>query len=402
MSKEPVLVNVSLIGNKHISRETPCEDASCTLSRNGVSVVCVADGAGGAKYTHARFGAKCAVETISELLCSHFDAFYFENRESISRSMLVTAVHSSMAELLVTHELDGLERLSCTLLFVAVKGDLVLAGHIGDGLICRVSASGISPLTLPSNGENASSTYFITFPNAQEYLRFIRTTTDDTHAFVLMTDGVEEMVFDTGSQLIRPVVARLAELAAKGKEEAEKELASTIQEFVVDAGSNTDDASVGILYLPETQAPDFSSLSDRKDRLERNHEDTLRSVQMEWIPKVKRAQEILNSLRDGKPIENVTEASPSEDETKPVEPEEHLEEKKSDGDKAEEKPAGSEDSEKNKTENKDGNDQETPEENGSELSVPTAKALKTVPLWAFLLMSGAFIVTAIALILTLI
>ena len=150
------------------------------------------------------------------------------------------------------------------------------------------------------------------------------------------------------------------------------------------------------------QAPDFSSLSDRKDRLERNHEDTLRSVQMEWIPKVKRAQEILNSLRDGKPIENVTEASPSEDETKPVEPEEHLEEKKSEGDKADEKPAGSEDSEKNKKENKDGNDQETPEENGSELSVPTAKALKTVPLWAFLLMSGAFIVTAIALILTLI
>ena len=46
MAELPVLVNVSLIGNKHINRATPCEDASCTLSRNGVSVVCVADGAG--------------------------------------------------------------------------------------------------------------------------------------------------------------------------------------------------------------------------------------------------------------------------------------------------------------------------------------------------------------------
>ena len=73
---DPVLVNVSLIGNKHINRGTPCEDASCTLSRNGVSVVCVSDGAGGSKYTHARFGSKCAVDCISNLLCDHFDAFW--------------------------------------------------------------------------------------------------------------------------------------------------------------------------------------------------------------------------------------------------------------------------------------------------------------------------------------
>ena len=388
MRKEPVLVNVSLIGNKHISRGTPCEDASCKLSRNGVSVVCVADGAGGSKYTHARFGARCAVDTIAELLCKHFDAFYFENRESMSRSMLVTAIHSSMAELLVEHQLDGLERLSCTLLFVAVKGDLVLAGHIGDGMICRVSASGISPLTLPSNGENASSTYFITFPNAQEYLRFIRTTTDDTHAFVLMTDGVEEMVYDSGSQLIRPVVARLAELAAKGEEEAEKELSSTIQEFVVGAGQNTDDASVGILYLPDTKVPEFSELADSKARLERNHEDTIRSVQMEWVAKVKRAQEILNGIREGKPIENASGAAQAEDEEPkpenktPVSVEKpDTEEKKDVGNDIGEK--GSEDEKK-------------------EIPAPTGKETKMVPLWAFLLVCGAFAATAIGLIITLI
>ncbi|MBR5973934.1 MAG: protein phosphatase 2C domain-containing protein [Clostridiales bacterium] len=392
MSREPVLVNVSLIGNKHISRGTPCEDASCTLSRDGVSVVCVADGAGGSKYTHARFGARCAVDTIAELLCKHFDAFYFENRESVSRSMLVTAVHSSMAELLVTHELDGLERLSCTLLFVAVKGDLVLAGHIGDGLICRVSSSGISPLTLPTNGENASSTYFITFPNAQEYLRFIRTTTDDTHAFVLMTDGVEEMVFDSGSQLIRPVVARLAELAAKGQEEAEKELASTIQEFVVDAGQNTDDASVGIVYLPETEAPEFSSLSDSKARLQRNHEDTIRSVQMEWVSKVKRAQEILTSVREGKPLENMTGAAQSEDE-EPV------------SEKTKDVPSGKpviEDNRDVRNDVEEKKQEEKKQDEKKEVPAPAEKSAKMVPLWAFLLVCGAFVLTAIALIVQLI
>lgn len=384
---DPVLVNVSLIGNKHINRGTPCEDASCTLSRNGVSVVCVSDGAGGSKYTHARFGSQCAVDCIANLLCDHFDAFYFENRESLSRSLLVTAVHSSMADLLVEHQLDGLERLSCTLLFVAVKGDLVLAGHIGDGLICRVSSHGVSPLTLPSNGENASSTYFITFPNAQEYLRFIRTTTDETHAFVLMSDGVEEMVYDSSTQLVRPVVARLAELASKGKEQAEEELAATIKEFVIGAGQNTDDASVGILYLPETDAPDFSSMKDAKAKFQRNHEDTIRAVQMEWIPKVKHAQEILSALSSGKPLPP-SGAAPSEDE-----PEEKKETKTmpstEPSEQKEEKPQAPKEKEEIAAK--------------PEVQEPSSKITpKMVPLWAFLLMCGAFVVTLVILILYLI
>ncbi|MBO4748196.1 MAG: protein phosphatase 2C domain-containing protein [Clostridiales bacterium] len=389
MAELPVLVNVSLIGNKHINRGTPCEDASCTLSRNGVSVVCVADGAGGSKYTHARFGAKCAVDCIANLLCDHFDAFYFENRESISRSLLVTAVHSNMADLLVEHQLDGLERLSCTLLFVAVKGDLVLAGHIGDGLICRVSSHGVAPLTLPSNGENASSTYFITFPNAQEYLRFIRTTTDETHAFVLMTDGVEEMVYDADSQLVRPVVARLAELAAKGKEKAEEELAATIKEFVIGAGQNTDDCSVGILYLPQTPVPDFASMKDSKAKFQRNHEDTIRSVQMEMVPKVKHAQEILSAIASGKPVENITKAAPAEDE--PAEPSKESIEKK----------------EETNVSSSDIVDKKEKEDNskvveGEKTETSGEKTPKMVPLWAFLLMSGAYICTVVALLLKLI
>ena len=388
MAELPVLVNVSLIGNKHINRGTPCEDASCTLSRNGVSVVCVADGAGGSKYTHARFGAKCAVDCIANLLCDHFDAFYFENRESVSRSLLVTAVHSSMADLLVEHELDGLERLSCTLLFVAVKGDLVLAGHIGDGLICRVSSHGVSPLTLPANGENASSTYFITFPNAQEYLRFIRTTTDETHAFVLMTDGVEEMVYDSSTQLVRPVVARLAELASKGKEQAEEELASTIKEFVIGAGQNTDDASVGILYLPQTQAPDFGNMVDSKEKYERNFEDTIRAVQMEWVPKVKHAQQILSGLNGQKPAQS-TGAAPSEDEPEvPANPE-----------KEEIKPATSGDKENG---NKVDIEVKAADEGKDADKEVMVQSRKMVPLWAFLLMSGAFVCMAVAWIISLI
>lgn len=382
MTKLPTLVNVSLIGNKHIQRGTPCEDASISKTSNGVSVVCVADGAGGAKYTHARFGAKCAVETVADLLCKHFDAFYFENRESVSRSLLVTAIHSNMADLLVEHELDGLERLSCTLLFVAVKGDLVLAGHIGDGLICRVSSHGISPLTLPQNGENASSTYFVTFPNAQEYLRFFRTTTDDTHAYVLMTDGVEDMVFDSSSQLVRPVVARIAELASEGRSTAEEKLTNILQEFVVGAGQNTDDASVGIVYLNDTQSPEISSLPDSKAKLERDFNDTIKSVQMEMLPTVKHAQEILTSIRCKNQAESDKVDSNKE---------------QTDSSSASDR---SEDSETPKKIAKP--DEETVEQDVKDSHpVEETKVQKVVPLWAFLLVACGFIAMSVAWILTL-
>ena len=38
---------ITTIGNKHVNRGTPCEDASYAVTRDGVSVVCIADGAGG-------------------------------------------------------------------------------------------------------------------------------------------------------------------------------------------------------------------------------------------------------------------------------------------------------------------------------------------------------------------
>ena len=55
---------ITTIGNKHVNRGTPCEDASYAVTRDGVSVVCIADGAGGKQYTDARFGSDCAVHVI--------------------------------------------------------------------------------------------------------------------------------------------------------------------------------------------------------------------------------------------------------------------------------------------------------------------------------------------------
>ena len=59
------VATVTLTGQKHINREIPCEDSSLAISRNGVDVVVVADGAGSKQYTHARFGSKADAEAVS-------------------------------------------------------------------------------------------------------------------------------------------------------------------------------------------------------------------------------------------------------------------------------------------------------------------------------------------------
>ena len=159
---------VTTIGNKHVNRNTPCEDASYAVTDNGVSVVCIADGAGGKQYTDARFGSDCAVHVIADTLCEHFDALYSENREAAVRGYLMAKLRVAFAGIMEERTIDVIDRLSCTLLFVAVKDRRMLIGHIGDGLIVRISPSGVSPFSMPQNDKDGK-TYFVTAAHADNY-----------------------------------------------------------------------------------------------------------------------------------------------------------------------------------------------------------------------------------------
>ena len=287
------IANLSLTGRKHRDKGNPCEDASLAVNQNGVYVVCLSDGAGGSQYTHANIGSKCVVETICDLMVRHFDAFFFELHESTVRSVLIAAVQAELAIRSDELSLPGMESMSSTMLFCAVKDTRMICGHIGDGVIVRVTGSGLQPISLPQNGEDASSTIFMTLPDAQDYLRVIRTTVDDTHAVVLMTDGISDMVFDGTKLLIMPVVARLAELAALSKDECEIQLAQTIKSFIIDSSPLSDDASIGVLYLTDTLMPDFGSIPSDKENCIRISGDEMRLVKTEILPRVRKAQSII-------------------------------------------------------------------------------------------------------------
>lgn len=287
------MLYLSLNGRKHKDRNKPCEDASLAVRKNGVSVLCLSDGAGSSQYTNTDIGAQCVVQTVCDLMTKHFDAFYHDNHEALVRSVLVAAIQSELTIRANELKLKSSDALSATMLFCAVKDSRVIFGHIGDGVIARITGSGMQLVTIPQNGEDISSTIFITLPHAQNYMRLIRTTTDDTHALVLMTDGVSDLVYDNTKLLLLPVVARLAEFGALPLKEGEEELHKTLESFVIAPSPLSDDASMGIMYFEDTPKPDTSKLIAEKDVILRSNLDNISTVQHDILPRVQKAREII-------------------------------------------------------------------------------------------------------------
>lgn len=298
MFLKPELTCLSLTGRKHTEKNMPNEDACFTMSENNVHVICISDGAGGSFYTHAGIGSLTAVQTIAKLMTKHFDAFFLDVRENVVRSIIVTAIQSELAIKAKEHNLKTIDKMAATFMFCAVKDSRVIFGHIGDGLIARISSSGVVPVTLPQNGEDASSTYFITFPDAQDYLRIVRTTTDDVHAFVMMTDGISESVFDSSTYHVFPVVARLAELGAPNEVDRYSKLEAAIGEHIIQKSPLSDDATIGIMYFPGTPAPDFDALPKEKPVPQIDFSDLMKNVQMDILPRVKLARELFKKVKE--------------------------------------------------------------------------------------------------------
>lgn len=147
----------------------------------------------------------------------------------------------------------------------------MMIGHIGDGLIVRISPSGVSPISMPQNDKDGK-TYFVTAAHADNYMRFLKTTVDDVHAIALMTDGVQDSVYNEEAGLVKPVVAKMAETFTAGREEGEKSVLETVQKFIVGSSNASDDASFGVMLFEGTKAPDPNTLESSAEKFESSSE----------------------------------------------------------------------------------------------------------------------------------
>lgn len=245
-------------GGKHKANNQPCEDRTYYLSKNGVEVIALADGAGSSKYTHSAEGAECVTRTISEFFCNNFDKFYTKDDSEELKAVLMSVCQRALQKKVEELGLDGISRLSSTLMCVAIKEEKVICCHIGDGVIGKLTSKGTEVVSSPENGEFAGTTYFITNPNADKYIHIIKENTNDAISYFLMSDGTSDYIYNKFDNSFYDAARKMATMSAKsnGQEELEK----TINQYMIDRDKTSDDCSFICLSIDEKSVSDTNSL----------------------------------------------------------------------------------------------------------------------------------------------
>lgn len=200
------IAGASIIGSSHIKNHTPCQDFIYSLAKGEVVCIALADGAGSCK--HSDIGAEISCIAISEHLTSDFERFFSMSSLEIKR-FIIHAIRTRLgrkASLLESTK----DALSSTLLFLAIKGDKFIMGHIGDGVICGEINGDLELLSAPENGEFVNTTYFVTSRNYERHFRITHGNVSNYTSFFLMSDGAAEALFHKKEHTFSPALKTFA------------------------------------------------------------------------------------------------------------------------------------------------------------------------------------------------
>lgn len=249
-------MNVELIGKDHIQGNLPCQDKTFYFHKDGVRVIALADGAGSKKESH--LGADIATKTVVRLLIENFDHYFtlLEDqpiRKSNIGKIIIREVLKGLNNLITQNKAMSITEMSSTLLFIAMKDDKYIQGHIGDGLIGEL-INGKTGLEVrvrshPENNGAPNVTFFVTDSDANDNFR-ITSGFIGTHikGFVLMSDGPEEVLYDLENQTLNPYIKNLFAMYKGGESDTYKQ---TLLRFLDEQVSkySYDDLSLNFLYV---------------------------------------------------------------------------------------------------------------------------------------------------------
>ena len=125
---------VSTAGRGHVAKGLPCQDVSGVSLEDDVAIIVVSDGAGSARYSEQ--GAAGAVEVATQVLR---ETAPWSGPEDVKERILA-ACRAEMIKR--AKELKcSIAELAATLAFVAVAGDITIAGNLGDGIVAAFEAT---------------------------------------------------------------------------------------------------------------------------------------------------------------------------------------------------------------------------------------------------------------------
>lgn len=245
-------------GKGHLANNVPCQDKVASLSENGVSVIALADGAGSAKLSH--FGAEKVTKLMCEKLCSNFDRLFADDSDGVNaKNNLLVDINKMLEKLAEEHDCT-VRDLSSTLLSVAIRGEDVLAIHLGDGVIGCLKNDALKVISKPDNGEYANRTVFTTSEKAVSSIKFIKGQLKDKQGFVLMSDGSCASLYNKQTNELSSGIKKFMKKCDERRAVALNE--QLIESFKYDVRSRTnDDCSIAILYNDGSTFPGYKRLS---------------------------------------------------------------------------------------------------------------------------------------------
>jgi serine/threonine protein phosphatase PrpC len=249
-------------GTSHAAKGIPCQDRVKAAVENGTAVIALADGAGSCTLSH--IGAEVVVNKIKNICIEDFDRIYNMN-DTQAKNFIISSLKRALLLKVNEYKAKGsdinIKEFSSTLLFVAMKDNKCIYGHLGDGVIGCFENDQCKVVSSPSNGEFANTTYFVTMKNSEKYLKLVKRdlTNDDIYGFIIMSDGTGDSFYDKANVKLAPatkiVLDWLNENASSEVDEAlEENLRNVIRK------KTTDDCSLALMVFNE------NSLNDLKEK----------------------------------------------------------------------------------------------------------------------------------------
>lgn len=235
-------------GHGHLRDGTPVQDRTKYLSRGGVQVLCVADGAGSA--SHSQFGAQAVVDEGCAVLVEQFDDYASSNDGVQVKVDLLGRLAAKVTATAERHAVSP-DSLASTFLCVAVSGNRFLGAHVGDGVVGYLKHGDLRVISGPDNSEFANQTTFVTSDRALESMRLFRGSLDGVRGFILMSDGTAESLYNPRSGELAGACTKLIDAVgtAPGRQSKNSDYKKRLRRLVnlTVRNATKDDCSIGIL-----------------------------------------------------------------------------------------------------------------------------------------------------------
>lgn len=177
-------------GRNHIIRRRPCQDyAAYRLSADGYPVLCLSDGAGGAKYSE--LASRSNVDAVLNYFQKNTVTDFIKLQPTPRATAIIDECVDYLNSVASRYEISDLDELSATLVFVIITDKIIYTGHIGDGIVVGLKKDGdLDMISEPENINGASNrTHFTCEHKARDYYNDNIINVDSYTSILLCSDG---------------------------------------------------------------------------------------------------------------------------------------------------------------------------------------------------------------------